>query len=131
MHSCITQNAKTEEVSNRNVRKCAQKYKCLKIQFPISFKILSLLNKYKVQHTSRHGYETKVSEHSSCSSCPATQSCFPSEVSSASSPSFSTRPFLNSLLWRLVVYSSKVLPPNSASRGILPPVMSEEEDVNK
>lgn len=76
----FSQNVKTEEkVSNRNLTKCAQKYKCLKIQFPISFKIRSLLNKYKVQHTSRHGYKTKVSEHSPCSSCPATQSRFPTE----------------------------------------------------
>lgn len=71
-----------EKFSNRNLTKCAEKYKCLKIQFPISFKILSLLNKYKVQHTFRHGYKTKVSEHSPCSSCPATQSGFPSEGSS-------------------------------------------------
>lgn len=91
-----------------------------------------------MQHTFRHGYKTKVFEHSPCSFCPPSQSRFPTEVSSgiervftARSPSFSTRPFLNSPLWRLVVYSSKVLPPSNASRGILPPVMIEKEDINK
>lgn len=91
-----------------------------------------------MQHTFRHGYITKVFEHSPCSFCPPSQSHFPTEVSSgiervftARSPSFSTRPFLNSPLWRIVVYSSKVLPPSIVSRGILLPVMIQKEDIIK